>query len=173
MQGMKFGQSTPEPDTPAIFTKDGQKMRLPDQPPEGYYSQPYFSARAEAIQDREQGIDAAMEPMYSFWSTFLVKRFNPSMYNEFKTLAAEDQARGDERGIKYLLRYYDGALVEKAPISTHVAQDLVDLLRKETDPSRPVFKLLRQAFRDGAFHVRSRKRIQDILNTEEKTEVGG
>ena len=170
MQGLKFGSSAMEADTPAIFTKDGQKMRLPDQAPEGYYSQPYFAARAEALQDREDGVANAVEPMYSFWSTFLVKNFNVAMYNEFKSLTVEDQDRGDVRGFNYLLQYYAGALKAASPIAAPVAQDLVDMLRQETDPARPVFKLIRLAWRNGALNLKSRKRIQDNLNAEEKAE---
>lgn len=171
LQGLKFGSATPEVDAPAIITKDGQKIRLPDQPPQGHYVQPYYEAREEALQDREQGVEDAMETMYSFWSTFLVNSFNLGMYNEFKSLATEDQERGDIRGTESLLRYYEGALMAQPPISVVVAQDLVEQFRKETLSTRPVFDFVRKAWRNGALNLKSRKRIQDILSTEERTEI--
>lgn len=173
LQGLTFGASTsPALDSEAVFTKDGQKIPLPDQPPEGYYFQPYFAARAEALNDRKHGLDGALEPMYEFWSNFLVNRFNLSMYNEFKTFAREDLDQGDERGNNALMSYYDGALKSNAPISPYVAQDLVELLRREAgaESARPVFKMLRLAWRNGALNLKSRKRIQDNLNGEEKAE---
>jgi hypothetical protein len=82
LQGLKFGSDS---DAPAVFTKDGQKMRLPDQPSEGHYTQPYPVAYAEAIQDREHGIEDAMDGMYAFWPSFLVSQFNLTLYTDFKS----------------------------------------------------------------------------------------
>ncbi|ETN45322.1 uncharacterized protein HMPREF1541_09153 [Cyphellophora europaea CBS 101466] len=171
LQGLTFGSSgSPVPETPAVFTKDGQQMPLPQQAQPGHYFQPYFTARTEALQDRDHGVEGALEPMYSFWSNFLVKSFNLSMYNEFKELALEDQARGSDAGFQHLLSYYDGALKAVAPVSAVVAADLVALLRNETDAARPVFKMIRLAWRNGALNLKSRKRIQDNLNEDEKAQ---
>jgi la-related protein 1 len=109
--------------------------------------------------------------MYGFWSTFLVNNFNMSMYTEFRELATEDQARGDGAGFQHLLSFYDGALKgEKPPVSPQVATDVVSFLRKETDSARPVFKILRSAWRNGALNLKSRKRVQDNLSEQEKVE---
>jgi la-related protein 1 len=171
LQGLTFGNpGSPAPDGPAVFTRDGQQLPLSQPAQPGHYFQPYFEARAEALNDREHGVEGALEPMYSFWSTFLVKSFNQSMYNEFRELAVDDQSRGDEAGFQHLLSYYDSALKAQPPISTIVASDLVTLLRNETTPSRPVFKMLRLAWRNGALNLKSRKRIQDNLSNEEKVE---
>lgn len=145
-------------------------MPLPQQAQPGHYFQPYPTARAEALQDRDHGIEGALEPMYSFWSNFLVEHFNLSMYREFKELSTEDLARGDDAGFHHLLNYYDMALKATPPVSAHVASDLVSFLRQESDNSRPVFKMLRLAWRNGALNLKSRKRIQDNLNDQEKAE---
>lgn len=146
-------------------------MPLPDQAQPGHYFQPYFTARAESLQDRDHGVADALEPMYSFWSNFLVTNFNPSMYNEFRDLAVEDQARGDDAGFQHLLTFYGGTLkAMQAPITPQVATDMITFLRKEDDDARPMFRTLRQAWRNGALNLKSRKRIQDNLNDEEKAQ---
>lgn len=145
-------------------------MPLPQQAQAGHYFQPYHTARAEALQDKEHGVEGALEPMYSFWSNFLVTNFNLSMYSEFRDLVTEDLTRGDEAGLTHLLSFYDGALKAIPPISSQVAADLVAFLRKEGESHRPVFKMLRLAWRNGALNLKSRKRIQDNLNDQEKAE---
>jgi la-related protein 1 len=109
--------------------------------------------------------------MYNFWSRFLVTNFNPTMYSEFRDLATEDQARGDEAGFQHLLTFYGGTLKsEKPPITAQVAADMVSFLRKEEGEARPMFKTIRQAWRDGGLNLKSRKRIQDNLNDVEKAQ---
>lgn len=111
-----------------------------------------------------------MKPMYSFWANFLVDKFNDGMYNEFKSLADSDAREGDLIGVQHLVSYFQGALKSSAALSERVALDMVTLLREEKDPSRTVFKMMRLAWRDGSLNLKTRKRIGDILSSEEKAE---
>lgn len=73
-------------------------------------------------------------------------------------------------GIQHLMNYYHGALKTSAALSDRVASDLVISLREETDPNRPVFKMMRMAWRNGALNLKTRKRVGDLLKKEEKAE---
>src|SRR5262245_3123368 len=92
-------------DSIIYFTKDGQETQLP--PPQlGQYDQTYQSLHDVAFQQRQLGVDGALEPLYSFWSDFLVDKFNLGMYQEFKTTALKDLQEGNDGGMKHLVRYY-------------------------------------------------------------------
>jgi la-related protein 1 len=136
----------------------------------GQYFVSYIALHDSSLQQREQGIEGAMNPMYSFWANFLVDKFNDGMYTEFKKLADSDFEEGDVIGMQHLINYYHGALKSQAALSEHVVTDLVTLLREEKEPNRPVFKMLRMAWRDGALNLKTRKRIGDILTDAEKSE---
>ena len=136
----------------------------------GQYFVTYGELHQSSTQQREQGVEGAMKPMYSFWANFLVDKFNFGMYNEFKSLADADARNGDLIGNQLLLNYYQSALKSPAPLAERVATDLVASLREEKDADRPIFKMLRMAWRDGALNLKSRKRIGDLLQQEEKIE---
>ena len=169
---MKFGFSNPQAaaaDDPAFYTKEGEQTPMPPVKP-GQYFVTYSALHDSSLQQREQGFEGAMKPMYSFWANFLVDKFNDGMYSEFKKLAEADFKAGDAVGVQHLMTYYHGALKSSAALSEHVATDLVTSFREEQDATRPVFKMMRIAWRDGALNLKTRKRIGDLLNDEEKVE---
>jgi hypothetical protein len=172
LQGVKFGFSSPQAaavDSPAFYTKEGEQTQMPPAKP-GQYFVSYIALHESSLQQRDQGIEGAMTPMYSFWANFLVDKFNDGMYTEFKRLADADLEEGDTIGMQHLINYYHGALKSQAALSEHVVIDLVTLLREEKEPHRPIFKMLRIAWRDGALNLKTRKRIGDILTDVEKSE---
>lgn len=170
LQHVQFGSQSSEVSEPtSFFAKDGRQTSLPPVQP-GQYFIPYTIFHENALQDRERGTPGATEPMYTFWETFLVDKFNVGMYEEFKSLAAEDLLQGDETGTQHLLSYYQNALKSPYPMVDRAAGDLVNLLRQEASKARPVFKMMRLAWRDGALDMKTRKRIADHLTDEEKAE---
>ena len=156
-------------DAPAFYTKEGEQTQMPPVKP-GQYFVSYTALHDSSLQQREQGVEGAMQSMYSFWANFLVDKFNEGMYSEFKNLAECDLQEGDTVGTQHLMNYYHSALRTSAALSERVATDLVNLLREEKDANRPVFKMMRIAWRDGALNLKTRKRIGDLLGDGEKVE---
>ncbi len=172
LQGVQFGFSSSQAaatEAPAFYSKEGEQTPIPPVKP-GQYFVSYNALHDSSLKQREQGIEGAMKPMYSFWANFLVDKFNNGMYSEFKRLAEADLKEDDAAGIEHLMSYYRGALKSSAALSEHVALDLVSSLREEKDANRPVFKMMRIAWRDGALNLKTRKRIGDLLRDEEKAE---
>lgn len=95
------------------------------------------------------------------------------MYNEFKSLAFDDFTyRKSDVGLKHLIKFYGGALSSNLIISDGVARDVVDLARSELDAKeRPVFRSLRSAWRNGAFNLRSRKKVDRIIDERLRSEL--
>lgn len=170
---MTFGRASPQPfvndGSVVFFTKDGQQTQPPPPQP-GQYYQTYQSLHDIAVQQRDQGVDGALEPLYAFWSNFLVDKFNVGMYEEFKSMALGELGEGNDSGSKHLSRYYSQLLNNSLPMTDRIATDLVTLARQEKDSSRPVFHMIRLAWRNGATNLKTRKRLGDLLTIEEKTE---
>ena len=172
LQGVKFGFSSSlaaATEAPAFYTKEGEQTQMPPVKP-GQYFVTYTALHDSSLEQRDHGVAGAMTPMYSFWANFLVDKFNDGMYSEFKKFAEFDLGEGDSTGFQHLLSYYHAALKSTAALSEHVATDLVRSLREEKDASRPIFKMVRIAWRDGALNLKTRKRIGNLLSDDEKTE---
>lgn len=171
---MSFGFShvIPTGDDSSIvyFTKDGFETQLPP-PQAGQYDQTYLSLHDVAFQQRLLGVDGALEPVYSFWSDFLVDKFNMGMYEEFKATAINDLQEGSGSGMAHLVRYYGKLLTGPIPISERLAADMVQLSREEKPDARPVFQAMRTALRNGATHMKTIKRLRDALTAEEREEL--
>jgi la-related protein 1 len=114
-----------------------------------------------------------MDVLYQFWSHFLVRNFNSKMYDEFRSLAFDDlSTRESSTGLKNLIRFYDSVLSSNRVISDGVAQDLVDLVKSESEASeRPTFQKLRSAWRNGAFNLKNRKKIDCIIDESLRAEL--
>lgn len=95
------------------------------------------------------------------------------MYEEFRQIAFEDAAKQDSTvGIKNLIQYYDESLLGQKVISDDIARDFVDLVKSESkNPERPAFDKLRAAWRNGAFNMKNRKKIDNIIDADLKTEL--
>ncbi len=95
------------------------------------------------------------------------------MYDEFRRLAFEDALeRQSNVGIKNLIQYYDEAIASQKVISDEIARDFVDLVKSETTANeRPAFTKLRAAWRNGAFNMKNRKKIDTFLDQNLRTDL--
>ena len=152
------------------FTKDGHETQLPPPQP-GQFDQTYLSLHDVAFQERQMGVKGALEPLYNFWTDFLVDKFNLGMYEEFKDTAISDLQEGNDSGMSYLVRFFGKVLTGAVPISERLALDLVTLAREERSDKRSFLQIMRAALRNGATSMKTIKRLGDVLTTEEKAEL--
>ncbi|KAL1980553.1 hypothetical protein VTN96DRAFT_3959 [Rasamsonia emersonii] len=136
----------------------------------------YSVFRKQALEKRDHTINDGehdMDVLYHFWSHFLVNNFNAKMYDEFKNLALDDHRKGSATtGFNCLVQFYDSMLMSSRVLPDQVAKDLVDLVETEsTTNGRPLFHKLRSAWRNGAFNLNSRKKIDQIISENLKAEL--
>lgn len=155
---------------PVFWNKDG--AQLIESAHDDVAWEPYDSLRDRALEQRLYGDSSAtMESLYKFWSHFLIRNFNARMYDEFHALALEDSSQGLNSGLNHLVRYYEALLSGQNPLTDRHASDLVQLVRNESSVSRPAFQILRTAWRNGAFNLKSRKRVDMIITPTLRTDL--
>lgn len=95
------------------------------------------------------------------------------MYEEFRQIAFEDAAKHESNaGIKNLIQFYDESILSQKVVSDDIARDFVDLVKSESkNTDRPAFDKLRAAWRNGAFNMKNRKKIDNIIDAELKAEL--
>jgi la-related protein 1 len=157
----------------------GQRQQAPI--PEGNKDELYTTVRARALENRESSAPGETHPdmkvLYEFWSHFLCRNFNPKMYSEFRKYALEDAKENAIYGVKSLISYYDEILISKKKVIPDVlASHYVELVKDEKskagpDSERPAFAKLRSAWRNGALDLRSRKKIDNLVDPKLKEEL--
>ena len=153
----------------------GQKKQAPVS--EHNSEEPYVVLRERALKNREcstgKDTHSDMKLLYEFWSHFLCRNFNPRMYHEFRRFALEDTENNAMVGMQNLIQYFDEILnSKKKPIAEPLARHYVELVQKELDnEERPAFAKLRAAWRNGALDMRSRKRIDNLVDPELKRQL--
>lgn len=95
------------------------------------------------------------------------------MYEEFRRIAFEDASKHDSStGIKNLIQYYDESILGQKVISDEIARDFVALVKSENSAiERPAFDKLRAAWRNGAFNMKNRKKIDNVIDAGLKAEL--
>lgn len=158
-----------------VFWVKGQEYPVQNLPSD-LSPEPYFQLRQRAIQDRERAVAGNtpydLDILYQFWSHFLLRNFNNSMYSDFKHYAHEDaRQRNSVAGLKNLVTFYQQSLL-KNPIRDRVAKDYVELVKNEPSGLEgTAFKTLRSAWRDGALNLKNRKKLADILDGQLKEQL--
>jgi len=174
VRSLQFGQSamtSSKSEQTIYFTQEGPPPHLMRP---GYIHEDYLVLREQALSQRaEQHFDGATGVLYPLWAEFLSRpnQFNVGMYEDFKTWALEDQVKGNDNGKKYLVKFYDAMLSTKTSMIERVAADIVDVARSETGSTRPTWFKLRAAWRNGATNLKTRKRLTDLLTSEEQAEL--
>ena len=140
----------------------------------------YTNVRARALRNRESS--AALEThydmkvLYEFWAHFLVRNFNRNMYAEFRKYAFEDAQRNAAVGMEQLGRYYDQVLNKPRTVSDTLAAHYIELVKEEkanAEPNghSPAFSRLRATWRNGALDMKSRKKIDNLVDAKLKEEL--
>ncbi|EEP78616.1 predicted protein [Uncinocarpus reesii 1704] len=125
------------------------------------------------LSDSSSETPVDMDVLYQFWSHFLVRNFNSRMYDEFRSLAFDDiSSRNSSTGLQYLIKFYAGILSSDKVIPDGIARDLVSLVQSEMNTNeKPTFGQLRRAWRDGAFNLKSRKKVDGLLDESLRAEL--
>lgn len=159
---------------PVMWLKSQQE---PSPSTESKTSEPYNEIRSRALQSRGSSptgdIDNDMKVMYQFWAHFLIRNFNPQMYEEFRKYAFEDAARQAPFGVNHLITYYDEVLnSKKRTIPEVFARHYIELVKAEdAAKDRPAFAKLRAAWRNGALDMKSRKKIDNFVDPTLREEL--
>lgn len=141
----------------------------------------YIDVRARALKNRDSSLPGDTHPdmklLYEFWSHFLCRNFNPTMYSEFRQYAIADAETNALDGLRSLISYYDETLNNRRKVIPDVlARHYVDLVKNEmltteAGLERPAFTKLRLAWRNGALDVKSRKKIDNLVDGALRAEL--
>lgn len=163
---------------PVLWFKDMDNGTPVNPLPTEYTHASYPVFRQKALSQRETMPNDPcvydMQVLYSFWAHYLIRNFNATTYDQFKSLAVEDEdQRKSTFGVHSLVQYYDEALLGQRTVpGDNVVSDFLDLVKKEDPTSeRPLFKKLRAAWRNGAFSHKNRSKILKIVDADLKSEL--
>lgn len=91
---------------------------------------------------------------------------------DFRTFAHEDATQKSHVGLTKLIKFYGESMLSPRTMRKLVAQDYVKLVQSESGKGdRPAFKQLRAAWRNGAFNLKNRKIITDLIDRDLQTEL--
>jgi len=96
------------------------------------------------------------------------------MYVEFRSLALDDAERKDSAvGMKNLITFYDRTMLnEDRVISDRLARDFVELVKSEAGAAEtPAYEKLRAIWRNGAFPLKNRIKMEKIVDRGLKAEL--
>ncbi|KAE9376816.1 hypothetical protein N431DRAFT_331921 [Stipitochalara longipes BDJ] len=159
---------------PPVMWVKGQRQPAPVS--EQNSEELYTTFHSRALKNREASHIGETHPdmklLYEFWSHFLCRNFNLTMYTEFRRYAHEDARDNAMIGLKNLVSYYDEVLnSKKKVIPETLARHYVELVKNEEPGNRPAFEKLRAAWRNGALDMKSRKKIDNFVDAKLREEL--
>lgn len=86
-------------------------------------------------------------------------------------MAQLEAQEGNSAGLGHLNRYYNKILSGPLPVSERLAKDMVALSREEQGNDRPLFQILRGAWRNGATHLKTIKRLTSEFTVDERKQL--
>ncbi|KAI9710905.1 MAG: hypothetical protein M1820_002340 [Bogoriella megaspora] len=133
------------------------------------------SMRDRILDNAEPCPKKNMTVLYQFWSHFLIRNFNTSMYNEFRKYAFQDvNERESSTGINNLIEFYGKSLSSQQPIRARVARHYADLVKREDrESNRPAYYQLREQWRDDALNMQNRSKISEYIDADLRAELEG
>lgn len=95
------------------------------------------------------------------------------MYYEFRRLALEDNHNNAPVGMEQLILYYDETLNnKKKTINEVLAGHYIDVVKGVESPiQQSAFVKLRASLRNGALDLKSRKKIDNLLDARLKEQL--
>ncbi|KAJ5432619.1 uncharacterized protein N7458_011775 [Penicillium daleae] len=105
-------------------------------------------------------------PPYRTWSQYLLRNFDPQLYNEFRQLALDDYfTRHVDYGFTALMSYYQASLLSPTGTPEQVLADIVHLSDdRRTNLNSEVFDLLCSSMASGAMHDFNRRTVGCFYN---------
>jgi hypothetical protein len=131
----------------------------------------YSDLRSKALQQRHDATFSTTpydrDVLYKFWSHFLIRDFNTTMYNEFRRFAFNDAVdRMTDVGLSILIKYYGEAVISSQFLRSRVVRHYIALMQSEDELRSLAFQHLQSAVRHGKISFPNWNLIARLLSDD-------